>query len=271
MLKKDKSYNLKKRIYYIMDFETYEDLESKIFLGSIMTLIFLNLFAVVFETVPSLYNSYSNYFLFLERFSVTVFTIEYLLRLWTCTLLPAYRNSLFGRIKFIFHPLMIIDLLAILPFYLPFFIYVDLGFLRAIRVLRVFRILKLVRYSKSYWILTRVINKRKQELFTVFFVELQLLILISILAYFVENPYQPDVFSSIPYAIWWGICTLMSLPYANGEPISMTGRFLGVLIAFLRIGILTLPAGIMASAFSNAVSEHKRFKKIKSKIRKGDL
>jgi len=253
-------YKIKKRIHSIIDLASPDDLASRIFIGSIMSLIFLNLLAVILETVPSLSNKFSTEFKIFEIFSVIVFSIEYLLRIWTCTVVKKYNHFLFGRLKFIFKPMSLIDLAAILPFFIPFFLpfigatkLADLRFLRAIRLLRIFRVLKLGRYSTSFRVISLVIYTRKEELIMVFLVVVQLLVVISSLLYFVEKDINPNLFSSIPASLWWSLSTLMSVDYVHGMPKTAIGKFLGFMIALLRVGIFTLPAGIMASAFSEVL------------------
>ena len=150
-------------------------------------------------------------------------------------------------------PLAIIDLLAILPFYLPMIIPLDLRFIRAVRLFRLFRLFKMGRYSKAVFILKKVLKEKKEELVLIIFVIFLLLIIFSSLMYFIEKEAQPEAFSNIPEAMWWGIITLTTVGYGDVYPITPLGKILGALIAFLGIGMFALPAGILGSGLVEIV------------------
>lgn len=238
---------IKERLYEILEIAAVGDITSKLFDIFIITLITLNVVAVILATVKRLDSQYQYYFRIFEIFSVTIFTIEYLLRLWTCTINKNFRNFITGRIKYIFTPFAIIDLLAILPFYLPMIIPLDLRFIRAVRLFRLFRLFKMGRYSKAVFILKKALKEKKEELVLVIFIVFLLLIIFSSLMYFIEKEAQPEAFSSIPEAMWWGIITLTTVGYGDVYPITPLGKILGALIAFLGIGMFALPAGILGS------------------------
>lgn len=241
---------LKKRVYEIIEIASPDDVPSKIFDIFILTLILLNVLAVIAGTVESLYSKYSVYFNAFEAFSVIIFTVEYFLRLWTCTVKDKYKNSISGRLRFALTPLLIIDLLAILPFYLPMFFVFDSRFLRALRLFRLLRILKVIRYSDSLSLFSRVFHNKKEDLFMSLSFIVILLILVSSVMYYIENTEQPESFSSIPATMWWGIATLTTVGYGDMYPVTPLGKFLGGLIAILGLALFALPTGIIASGFS---------------------
>lgn len=243
------------KIYEILDasvIETRLERNLNIFL---MGLIFLNVLAVILETEEALFLQYKNIFHWFEVISVAIFTVEYLLRLWSWTENEKFRHPFFGRIRYIFTPMALIDLFAILPFYLPMFIPIDLRFLRALRLFRVFRLLKVGRYVKSLRTIKNVFKEKKEELLITIFSVLILLVFSSSLMYFVECEAQPDKFSSIPAAMWWGMATLTTIGYGDMYPITTLGKFLGGFIAFLGIGLFALPAGILASGFAGEIQK----------------
>jgi len=244
---------IKERLYEILEIAAVGDIPSKLFDIFIMTLITFNVIAVILATVERFNLQYQYYFRIFEIFSVTIFTIEYLLRLWTCTINKKFRNSVTGRIKYTLTPFAIIDILAILPFYLPMIIPLDLRFIRAVRLFRLFRLFKMGRYSKAVFILKKVLKEKKEELILVIFVVFLLLIIFSSLMYFIEKEAQPEAFSSIPEAMWWGIITLTTVGYGDVYPITPLGKILGALIAFLGIGMFALPAGILGSGLVEVV------------------
>lgn len=214
----------------------------------IMTLIALNVLAVMLATVDSLYSQYKQTFRIFETFSVLAFTGEYLGRVWACTVDEPYQGPISGRVRFASRPLLIVDMLAILPFYLGAFL-VDLRFLRALRLIRFFRLFKLARYSESMKSFGRVIRRKQADLVVTLSATTILILVSSSLMYFAESGAQPDAFSSIPAAIWWGVVTLTTVGYGDVYPITAAGKLLGAIIALLGVGLVALPASILASGF----------------------
>ncbi len=223
----------------------------------IMALIVVNVVAVMLETVQTIASPYEPYFRAFEIFSVIVFTTEYALRLWACTCDPRYAGAIKGRIRFALSPMAIIDLLAILPFYLEF-AALDLRFVRSLRLFRLFRVFKLARYSASMRTLVRVLDSKKEELFITLFVVLVMLVFSSSAMYYAENEAQPDKFDSIPSSLWWGVATLTTVGYGDVFPITPLGKLLGGLIAVLGVGIFALPTGILASGFAEEIQRNKK-------------
>lgn len=212
---------------------------------------------MILETVQSFSVQYAAYFAAFEIFSVVVFTVEYALRLWTCTISEQFRKPLRGRLRFAATPLVLVDLLAILPFYLPMLIGLDLRFIRSVRLFRIFRMLKMGRYSESLKTLLRVLKLKKEDLLITVFIVLFLLVIASSLMYFIEKDVQPEAFSSIPATMWWGIATLTTVGYGDLYPITAVGKVLGSLISVLGIGLFALPTGILASGFAAEMQRQK--------------
>jgi voltage-gated potassium channel len=148
---------------------------------------------------------------------------------------------------------MIIDLIAILPFYLPLLLPFDLRVIRAFRLFRLLRVLKLSRYSESMRVLGNVILSKKEELFICIFTGLVLLIVSSSVMYFIESEAQPEKFSNIPEAMWWGVATLTTVGYGDIYPVTPLGRIIGAMVSILGIGMFALPAGILASGFAEEI------------------
>jgi len=248
---------MRQRLYEILNCQKEGDLPRRLFDIFIVTLIFLNVLAVVLETVASLSAKYSAFFHVFELVSVIIFTIEYVLRIWTCTFKEGYKHPVTGRIKFVLMPLALIDLFAILPFYLPMLISLDLRFIRAVRLLRLFRLLKIGRYSRSLKILGKVIKVAKEDLLIVGFAALVVLTIASSVIYFAEHEAQPELFSSIPAAMWWGVITLTTVGYGDICPVTVLGKTFAGIIAVLGVGLFALPTGIIASAFIEVVHKVK--------------
>ncbi len=168
---------------------------DKVINSFIVTLILLNIIAVIIETVESLYGPYQSHFDAFEQFSVAVFSLEYLLRFWSCTSSEKYRHPIKGRIQYLFSTGSLIDLVAILPFYLPLITQVDLRFIRILRLLRFVRFLKLSRYLNASKVIRRVLASKKEELVISLFITISLVIVAASIMYFAEHEAQPKKFS----------------------------------------------------------------------------
>ena len=221
-------------------------------------LIFLNVVAVVLETVESVYLPHKHAFELFERASVAVFTVEYALRIWSCTEDPRYAHPITGRIRFALRPLVLIDLLAILPFFLPLVMLLDTRMLRAVRLVRLFRLFKASRYSRSLDTVRRVLRAKRDELLVTLVLVGIVLVLVSSLMFAVEHDKQPDAFSSIPAAMWWGMMTLTTVGYGDIAPQTPLGKFYGMAISLVGVGIFALPAAILGSGFVDELQKHKK-------------
>lgn len=247
---------MKQRIYEILEQADPNDRASRLFDLFIITLIVLNVGAVVLETVGSLYASYEAWFKGFELFTVAVFTVEYVLRLWSCTADPRYAAPLKGRFRFSVTPLALFDLLAILPFWLTL-MQVDARIVRLVRILRLFRLAKLSRYSLALQTLGRVFVQRREELMVTVVLMSVLLVIASAFMYHAEHEAQPEAFSSIPAAMWWAVATLTTVGYGDIYPVTVLGKALGAVIAVLGIGMFALPTGVLGAAFMEEIERQK--------------
>lgn len=248
---------LKQRTYEILEVAEDGDVTSRVVDISIMILIILNVAAVILETVKSIEVPMHNFFYVFELVSIIIFTTEYLLRLWACTVNPQLNHPVKGRLHYGLRAFSLIDLMAILPFYLPMFIPLDLRFIRAIRLLRLFRLFKLGRYSNAVKTFGEVLKEKKEELVITIFLGAVLLILSSSLMFYVETEQQPDKFTSIPESMWWGVTALTTVGYGDMYPVTPLGKILGSIIAFLGIGMFALPAGIFGSGFVEVLQKRR--------------
>jgi voltage-gated potassium channel len=255
LVEDEKDSEAKRRVFEILEAAGRGDIPSRAFDIFIVSLIALNLVAVILETVRSLSGRYNSIFRNFEISSVIVFTVEYMLRTWACTASKKFRRPILGRIRFALTPLSIVDLMAILPFYLPMLISFDLRFLRILRLVRIFRMFKMARYFESLRVLGNVFRAKKEDLTITAFVIAILLILASSLIYFVETKAQPAAFSSIPQAMWWGMATLTTVGYGDVYPVTPLGKVLGAIVSLLGIGMFALPAGILSSGFAEEIQK----------------
>jgi voltage-gated potassium channel len=150
-------------------------------------------------------------------------------------------------------PLALVDLFAILPFYLPMLVHVDFRVIRILRFVRLFRLLKMSRYMRSLHMFGTVVQEKKEELMIAICMVLVILLFAASGMYVIENAAQPEAFSSIPAAMWWGIATLTTVGYGDIYPITPLGKVLGSIIALLGVGLFALPAGILASGFNDVI------------------
>ena len=234
---------------------TYEVLEgvandqaTKAFQYFIIGLIIVNVIFVVIETDESVLDEYGYLFTPFEVFSITIFTVEYAARIIVCKKNPKYRNVKYAHLRFVLTPMMLVDLAAILPFFLPF-VVADIRFIRIIRLMRIFRVFKLSRYSDSMDTLGSVFKEKARDIAVALFILSIVLIFASSLMYYAEREAQPDVFSSIPASMWWGVITLTTIGYGDTYPVTVVGKVIGVGVAILGVIVYAIPTGIMASAF----------------------
>lgn len=219
----------------------------------LIVLILLNALAIVLESMSGLYQTYRLAFLFFEIFTVTIFTIEYVLRLWSITANEDYAHPIWGRLTFAKTPFALVDLFAILPFYLAILLSLPLPFVRVAMILRLFRIFKMGRYFREWEVFVYVYRDKKNELKITLYTIFILLLMSSSIMYFLEHSVQPEKFSSIPATMWWGVITLTTVGYGDVYPITVAGKIFGSLIALLGIGLFALPAGILGSGFIDEV------------------
>lgn len=246
----------KNRTWEVLSTARHGDSPAIFFQWFMLILISLNVMAVILATVQAINQQFNQFFNWFETFSVMIFSLEYLLRLWSCTSAPG-RGPLWGRIKFAFYPMTIIDLLSVLPFYLPL-LGLDLRFLRMLRLFRVFRLVKIGRYYQSLNLMRNVFANKKEEIILSATIMAVLLVLSSSFLYYLENEAQPKAFSSIPAAMWWAVTALTTVGYGDIYPITPLGKFVASLIAISGIGMFALPTGIVSSGFIEEIQRHKK-------------
>lgn len=221
----------------------------------IITLIVLNAAAFAAETVDEVAARYGRALDMFNMFSVFVFTVEYVLRVWSCVDIPTLSRMprWRARLRFASRPIMIIDLLAVLPWYVYQFIPFDL---RLLRVFRIFRLLKLARYSPALQTLGRVLADEYRALLGALLVMVVLLLFSSAVIYFLEREAQPEVFGSIPAAAWWSLATLTTVGYGDVVPLTPMGRVFGGVVMLLGVCMFALPIAIIAAGFSQESARH---------------
>ena len=254
-----KKHKLRKTVFLILEREHHSGL-SEFVHYFLMALIMMTVIAVILESDPILFETHKTAFKVLEIFSLIIFTIEYILRVWSSAEVKKYK-SIKGRFKYMLTPMAIIDLLAVLPVWFGLFVYRDFMILRGLRLIRVF---KLTRYSRSMNLLMSVMKKESANLFSAFFVLSILIIIAATGMHLVEADNQPEQFGTIPRAIWWATVTLTTVGYGDVVPITAAGKTFGWVILMSGIGMAALPAGIMAAGFTKEIN--RRREQFKNKV-----
>ncbi|MGB0756708.1 MAG: ion transporter [Candidatus Puniceispirillaceae bacterium] len=244
---------IRDRIFQLLEKAQPGDIASLVVDRGLAFLIVANVIAVTLETVDEIYQAYAPAFTLFEIISVIIFSIEYLLRIWVSASNNASRfDAPFRRrLSYMLSPSGMIDLLAILPAFLPFFTSVDLRWLRILRLLRMF---KISHYSSALEDFFSAIYHERTAFAGALYLFCVTLFLSSALMYLVEHSAQPEVFSSIPETLWWSLITLTTVGYGDVAPITAIGKVIGGITAFMGVCVVALMTGIVASAFSSQVS-----------------
>ena len=239
----------KKRIFDIIESPDDSDLASKMFDIVITSLIIINLVLIIADTfdIPAKLRFIFNV---IEIITVIVFTIEYIFRLWTADLRLPGQNKIMARLKYMITFMALIDLFSILPFYIPFIIRLDLRILRTLRIARLLRLFKVNRYTSTFSTIGNVFKKKMAQLITSVFIILMLMIIISVLMFNIEHEAQPDKFVNAFSSFWWALATFSTIGYGDIYPITIAGQILNGIFAFLAIGLVAIPTGIISAGFT---------------------
>lgn len=241
--------SLRHKVFTLLEHVPEHDQTAQWVHLSIMGLICLNVIAVILESESSFDHHFRRFLVEFDHISLIIFTVEYILRVWSCVEGAQWRHPVLGRLKFIVSPFGLIDLLAIAPFYLPMLFRFDFRVVRALRLFRTFRVFKIGRYSEAAQTLIRVTKSRREELCVSLCMVFLLLVITSTAMYCAEKDAQPAVFSSIPKTMWWSVATLTTIGYGDMYPVTAAGRTIGSLTALFGIALFALPTAILGSGF----------------------
>jgi len=227
----------------------------------IVLVILVSVVFVVVESEPAIHASHPTLFHAVEVLFGVLFLLEYVARVWVAAEDPRYSDGLRGRLRYAMTPSALLDLLAVTPLFLHVF-GAEAYVIRIMRVVRVLRLAKLGRFTIATRALSQAVHARRYELMISFGVALFILVLTSTLMYIVEGHSQPEIFGSIPRSMWWAIATLTTVGYGDAVPLTVAGRILGGITAVTGVGLIAMPAGILAAAMSDAIhtrraAEHK--------------
>ena len=245
-----------RRLMEILEQATDKDRASKICDVFITTLVLCNILSVILESVSSLQAVYGEYFDLFEFWSVMFFTLEYVLRFWaTGATYSDHGQKWRGRREYIFGFYGVIDLLAILPFYLQMlFPGADM---RALRILRLVRVLKLSHYNSALEDLFNAVKNEARSFIAALYLLTIAIILTSSLMYYAEGDTQPEHFSSIPASMYWAIITLTTVGFGDISPVTWIGQVLATITAFIGVCTVAMLTGIVASSFATQMARRR--------------
>ncbi len=253
-------HRVKKQVHILLHPTQGTSRWDKILNAFLIILILLNIVAVILETEHDIYEAHRDFFNYFDLISVIIFSIEYVLRVWSCTHEEKYQHWFWGRLRYMVSWEGLIDLVAILPYYLHSILVFDLRVLRILRLLRLLRIFRLTSYMKSTHVIANVFRNRFQELLLSLVLSTGLIIISSCLVYFAEHNTQPEEFSSIPKTLWWSVVTLTTVGYGDMVPVTIIGKILTGVILLIGVALFALPAGIITAGFLDEMRSHKKEK-----------
>ena len=244
----------KKRIFEIIQIGKETDFVSRAFDFTIVVAILLNLLIAIAETFESM-EGYTPLFRSVETATVILFTVEYILRVWTAGYLYPEKSKGKAVVKFItsFHG--IVDLLSFLPFYLPIFFPEGIVAFRMFRIVRILRLFQVNKYYDALNVIGRVLRRKRSQLISSVFIIFVLMTAASLCMYSLEHEAQPEVFQNAFSGFWWAVSTLLTVGYGDIYPITVVGRIFGIGITFLGVGMVAIPTGILSAGFVEEMSE----------------
>ena len=244
---------LKKNLYTI-----FEEPSKHTYGMFIQIIIFTNItisILVMFLLTEASLSEYFTLFEIVNKMNVTLFTIEYILRLYCISYVTSKK-----RIRYALSPYMLIDLIAILPFYLSLF-DIHFGFLRALRIIRIFKLFRLSKFAQFDDLISQILKEKKEEFLFIFIALLVLVLTITPVVYFAEKDAQPEVFTSMGTTMWWAIITFTTVGYGDMYPVTVLGRIMTSFVSFLGIAFYAIPGSIFTSALLEKMNEKKKKKK----------
>ncbi|MCW8994239.1 MAG: ion transporter [Psychromonas sp.] len=248
---------LRKKTFQLLEGDIYKSLLAKHVNLLLIVLILANVIAVILGSDDEISLQYSAQFSFFEILSTCIFSIEYLVRVWCCVENKQikYHSLLKKRFHYLISPIAVVDLIAIAPFFISFFIMIDLRYLLLLRILR---LLKLTHYFKGFNIFLTVIVKELKNIAAAIMVMMFLIIIAASLMYTLESKAQPEVFGNISHSLWWAVVTMTTVGYGDVTPVTILGKIVATIIMLIGVALVALPTAILAAGLIEELRERKR-------------
>ena len=240
--------NYKYRVFEIIQIGKDHDMPSITFDFFIAGVIVVNLFVTLFETFDASI-PYTGLLNVIDFITMLIFAVEYGLRVWTAEYLYPQKRVVAAKFSYIKSFYGLIDLFSFLPYFLPIFFPMGVVAFRMLRVARIFRLFRINTYYDAFNVITDVLNDKKDQIFSSVCIILILMVASSLCMYSLEHEVQPDKFQNAFSGIWWAVSTLLTVGYGDIYPITDVGRVIGILIAFLGVGTVAIPTGIISAGF----------------------
>lgn len=258
--------SIKRRVYDIINIGKASDVASRTFDFFIVAVILINL-AVTFLLTFQELETWNGVLHLIETITIVIFTIEYILRLWTADYLFPDQTPARARLSFVFSLLGIIDLLTILPFFLPMAFPVGAVALRIFRVFRIFRLFRINTRYDAFNVIIDVLNEKKNQLVSSMAMVLIFMLAASLCMYGIEHDAQPENFTNAFSGIWWSVSTLLTIGYGDIYPVTIAGRICAIIISFLGVLMVAIPTGILSAGFVEQYSKMKAYRSIEDEVR----
>ena len=252
----------RKRLFDIIEVGSDYDVYSRAYDFVNAGAILLNIIASILYTFDEWRAQYGVLLMIVIQVTIAFFAVDYLLRIWTAKFQFKGEKEIRAISKYVFSTAGIIDLLSFLPEYLPFFFPAGAVAFRMVRIIRIFRLFRINRYYDALNVISEVLKSRKQQLISSVFIIVMLMIASSLCMYSLEHEAQPEVFSNAFSGIWWAASTLLTVGYGDIYPVTMLGKIFGIFIAFLGVGMVAIPTGIISAGFVEQYSDIKKRSRI---------
>ena len=252
-----KSKNVKKRIFDIIQIGSGKDFISRFFDLFIAAVIIISLTATILSTFVE-FKKYEPVLEAIELVSVIIFTIEYILRLWTADYLYPEKKKVASRVAFVFSASGLIDLITFVPYYLPIFFPAGAVAFRIFRVIRILRLFKINTRYDAFSVILDVLKEKRKQIFSSVVMVLILMVASSLCMYSLEHDAQPDKFKNAFSGIWWSTSTLLTIGYGDIYPVTVGGKIMAIIISFLGVGMVAIPTGIISAGFVEAYTKINR-------------
>lgn len=247
---------MKEKIFNIIQIGDKSNRVSRMFDIFITITIVTNILITFMQTFPEL-SFLSGVFRVVEYITIVIFCVEYALRIWTAEYLYPDRSRSGAQLRFLVSFDGVVDLLTIIPaFFLSGFVI-----FRMLRVARIFHLFRLNAKYDSFNVITTVLYEKRNQIISSVFIVMILMLASSLCMYSVEHEAQPEVFRNAFSGIWWSMSTLLTVGYGDIYPITTLGRVMAIGIAYLGVGVVAIPTGIISAGF---VEQYQRKSNISS-------